>query len=130
MAPHTTLINNNKVRQFHNSGIELIGGESNNPASTDLLFDATITNNTVSNPDNLSGASGHGIHINMGTLPTDKLSACMDVQNKTPNGTIAGAGEDGDNGTLNDGQFDLRMRQRQERVRAVREFRDLRRCEC
>lgn len=111
---HTTLINNNKVRQFHNAGIELIGGESEaNVNSTELLFDATITNNTVSNPDNLSGASGHGIHINMGTLPNDKLTACMDVQNKTPNGTLAGAGEDGDNGTLNDGQFDLRIRQRQ-----------------
>ena len=106
---HTTLINSNTVRQYHNSGIELIGGEAANASSSDLTFDATITNNTVSNPDNISGASGNGIHLNMGTLPTDKLTACLDPRTNS----LAGAGEDGDNGTLADGQFDLRVRQRQ-----------------
>jgi VCBS repeat-containing protein len=106
---HTTLIDGNHVRQFHNSGIELIGGEAANANSSDLKFDATITNNIVSNPDNISGASGHGIHINMGTLPTDKLTATLKIETNT----LTGAGEDGDNGTLNDGQFDLRIRERQ-----------------
>ena len=72
------------------------------------FFDATITNNTVSNPDNISGALGNAIQTNMGTLPGDVVTACMDVKTNS----IAGGGEDGDNGTLNDSQFDLRIRQR------------------
>ena len=37
VGSHTTLINNNHVRQFHNSGIELIGGESNRQFCCDLF---------------------------------------------------------------------------------------------
>jgi CSLREA domain-containing protein len=103
---HTTLINNNTIRQYHDGGIVLISGES----PSGVGFDATITNNTISNPDNISGALGNAIHINTGTVssPADIVTACMDIKSNS----IAAGGEDGDNGTLNDSQVDLRVRQR------------------
>ncbi|HKZ83155.1 MAG TPA: Ig-like domain-containing protein [Anaerolineae bacterium] len=99
---HTTVISNNLVRQFHNDGILLLAGEGN------AALNATVTGNTVSNPD-ASIASFHGMHFNIGTLPTDALLACLDVKNNS----LTGAGADGDNGTPNNGGQDLRMRQRQ-----------------
>ena len=93
---HTTVISNNTVRQFHNDGILILAGEGN------AALNATVTGNTVSNPD-ASVASFHGVHFNIGTLPTDATPACLDVRNNTL--TIA-ANEA-------NGGVDLRMRQRQ-----------------
>jgi hypothetical protein len=93
---HTTLITNNLVRQFHNNGINIVGGEGN------AAFNVTMTGNTVSNPD-ASAASFHGVEFNIGTLPTDALQACLDVRN---NNLTNGANEP-------NGGVDLRMRQRQ-----------------
>ena len=90
------MISNNLVRQFHNDGILLLAGEGN------AALNATVTGNTVSNPDT-SVASFHGMHFNIGTLPTDALFACLDVKN---NSLANGANE------VNGG-VDLRMRQRQ-----------------
>ena len=93
---HTTVISNNLVRQFHNDGILVLAGEGN------AALNATVTGNTVSNPD-ASLASFHGMHFNIGTLPTDALQACLDVKNNT---LTNGANEA-------NGGVDLRMRQRQ-----------------
>jgi uncharacterized repeat protein (TIGR01451 family) len=105
---HTVLINNNLVRQFSGDGIDLIGGQvTAGSLPGDLTFDATVTNNTVSNPNGAN--SLQGVLVNMGTNAGDNFAACMDVRTNS----LAGAGADGDNGTLNNGGFDLRMRQRQ-----------------
>jgi hypothetical protein len=93
---HTVLITNNQVRQFHNDGILILAGEGN------AALNATVTGNTVSNPD-ASIASFHGVHFNIGTLPTDALAACLDVKNNT----LTNAANEANGGV------DLRMRQRQ-----------------
>jgi hypothetical protein len=93
---HTTLISNNTVRQFHNDGILLVAGEGS------ATFNATVTGNTVTNPDNTI-APLHGIHFNIGTLPTDNMLACLDVKNNS----LSTAGAEANGGV------DLRMRQRQ-----------------
>jgi VCBS repeat-containing protein len=99
---HTTVISNNLVRQFHNDGILILAGEGS------AALNATVTGNTVSNPD-ASIASLHGIHFNIGTLPTDNMTACLDVKNNT----LTNAGADGTGGTPANGGVDLRIRQRQ-----------------
>jgi hypothetical protein len=93
---HTTVISNNLVRQFHNDGILLLAGEG------DAALNATVTGNTVSNPD-ASVASFHGMEFNMGTLATDAGSHCLDVRNST----LTNAANEANGGV------DLRMRQRQ-----------------
>jgi hypothetical protein len=93
---HTTVISNNLVRQFHNDGILVLAGEGN------AALNATVTGNTVSNPD-ASIASFHGMHFNIGTLPTDALPACLDVKNNS----LTNAANEANGGV------DLRMRQRQ-----------------
>jgi len=93
---HTTVISSNLVRQFHNDGILLLAGEGN------ATLNATVTGNTVSNPD-ASIASFHGMHFNIGTLPTDALPACLDVKNNS----LTNAANEANGGV------DLRMRQRQ-----------------
>jgi uncharacterized repeat protein (TIGR01451 family) len=93
---HTTVISNNQVRQFHNDGILLLAGEGN------AALNATVTGNTVSNPD-ASIVSFHGMHFNIGTLPTDAVLACLDVKNNT----LTNAANEANGGV------DLRMRQRQ-----------------
>jgi len=93
---HTTLISNNQVRQFHNDGILVVVGEGN------VTMNATVTGNTVSNPD-ASIASLHGLHFNIGTLPTDAGLVCLDVRSNT----LTNAANEPNGGV------DLRMRQRQ-----------------
>ncbi len=93
---HTTVISNNTVRQFHNDGILLVAGEGS------AAFNATVTGNTVTNPDS-SIAPLHGMHFNIGTLPADNMLACLDVKNNS----LSTAGAEGNGGV------DLRMRQRQ-----------------
>ncbi|NOH01782.1 MAG: cadherin-like domain-containing protein [Chloroflexi bacterium] len=93
---HTVLITNNLVRQFHNDGILILAGEGN------AAFNVTMTGNTVSNPD-ATIVSFHGVHFNIGTLPTDALVACLDVRNNT----LTNAANEANGGV------DLRMRQRQ-----------------
>jgi len=93
---HTTVISNNLVRQFHNDGILVLAGEGN------AALNATVTGNTVSNPD-ASLASFHGMHFNIGTLPADALLACLDVKNNS----LTNAANEANGGV------DLRMRQRQ-----------------
>jgi hypothetical protein len=93
---HTTLISNNLVRQFHNDGILVLAGEGS------ATLNATVTGNTVTNPDNTI-ASFHGMHFNIGTLPTDNMLACLHVASNS----LTTAGNEANGGV------DLRMRQRQ-----------------
>ena len=93
---HTTLISNNQVRQFHNDGILVLVGEGN------VTMNATVTGNTVSNPD-ASVASLHGLHFNIGTLPTDASQVCLDVRSNV----LTNAANEANSGV------DLRIRQRQ-----------------
>ena len=69
---HTTLINNNKVRQYNDRGIVTEAGEGG-PA-----FNATITNNTVSNFSSVIN-SLYGIHCDNGINATDTSSSCLSI---------------------------------------------------
>ena len=69
---HTTLINNNLVRQYFDRGIVLEAGEG----SPTLI--ATVTNNTVSNfADAIN--SLHGIHSDNGILAGDTNAVCLNI---------------------------------------------------
>jgi hypothetical protein len=90
---HTTLINNNKVRQYFDRGIVLEAGEGS-PTLT-----ATVTNNTVSNfADAIN--SLHGIHFDFGILAADNAQITIDARNNL----IATAGNEAQGGV------DFRMR--------------------
>ena len=70
---HTTLINNNQVRQYFDRGIVLEAGEGS------AALNATVTNNTVSNfADAIN--SLHGIHSDNGILAADNNAVCLQRQ--------------------------------------------------
>jgi hypothetical protein len=70
---HTTLINNNTVRQYEDRGIVSEAGEGA------AALNATITNNTVSDfADAIN--SLHGIHSDNGFLGADTNTVCMDIR--------------------------------------------------
>ena len=86
---HTTLINNNKVRQYFDRGIVLEAGEGSS------ALDATVTNNTVSDFADAVN-SLHGIHSDTGILAADASTACLDVRSNlvATAGNEAGGGAD------------------------------------
>src|SRR6185295_19200388 len=90
---HTTLINNNTVRQYFDRGILMEAGEGA------AALDATITNNTV---DNFADATNslHGIHSDNGILSTDSNAVCMDIRANS----VANAGNEAAGGA------DIRLR--------------------
>jgi hypothetical protein len=67
---HTTLINNNQVRQYFSRGIVLEAGEGG------AALNATVTSNTVSNFSS-PASSLHGIHANNGLLAADTNAVCL-----------------------------------------------------
>jgi uncharacterized repeat protein (TIGR01451 family) len=70
---HTTLIDNNTVRQYEDRGIVSQAGEGA------AALNATITNNTVSDfADAIN--SLHGIHSDNGILGADANTVCMDIR--------------------------------------------------
>jgi hypothetical protein len=71
---HTTLIHNNKVREYFDRGIVLEAGEGS-PALV-----ATVTNNTVSDFADAVN-SLHGIHFDFGILAADNAQITIDVRN-------------------------------------------------
>ena len=69
---HTTLIDNNQVRQYFDRGIVLEAGEGS------ATLNATVTNNTVTSfADAIN--SLHGIHSDSGILPTDNNAVCLNI---------------------------------------------------
>lgn len=97
----TALVNNNQIRQYNNHGILLqVGQTLGNPTT----FSATVTNNTISNPGNLS-TNFNGIHLNNGTVPGETFTSCVDIRSNS----IAGAGA----GAVAPNNADFRLRQRQ-----------------
>jgi hypothetical protein len=86
---HTTLITNNKVRQYFDRGIVLEAGEGS------AALDATVTNNTVSDFADAAN-SLHGIHSDSGILGADASAVCLDIRsNSVANaGNEAGGGAD------------------------------------
>ena len=69
---HTTLINNNQVRQYFDRGIVLEAGEGS------AALNANVTNNTVSNFADATN-SLHGIHFNAGILAADNNATCLNI---------------------------------------------------
>ena len=69
---HTTLINNNQVRQYFDRGIVLEAGEGS------AALNATVTNNTVSNFADAVN-SLHGIHSDNGILAGDTNAVCLNI---------------------------------------------------
>jgi VCBS repeat-containing protein len=69
---HTTLINNNQVRQYFDRGIVLEAGEGS------AALNATVTNNTVSNFADAVN-SLHGIHSDNGILAADTNPVCLQI---------------------------------------------------
>ncbi len=86
---HTTLINSNKVRQYHDRGIVLEAGEGS------AALDATVTNNTVSDFADAVN-SLHGIHSDNGINAADTNPVCIDIKNNNvaTAGNEAGGGAD------------------------------------
>ncbi|MCC6454022.1 MAG: tandem-95 repeat protein [Caldilineaceae bacterium] len=90
---HTTLINNNKVSQFHDTGIVLEAGEGS------AALNATVTNNSVSDfADAIN--SLHGIYSVSGILAGDSNSVCLDIHSNS----VADAGNEAQGGA------DIRVR--------------------
>jgi hypothetical protein len=69
---HTTLINNNQIRQYFDRGIVLEAGEGS------AALNATVTNNTLSDFADATN-SLHGIHSDNGILPTDTNPVCLQI---------------------------------------------------
>lgn len=92
---HTTLVENNTIRQYNNYGVLLQAGEQN---GNETSLNATVRNNTITEP----GAwAVNAVHLNSGTTSTDNLTACADINGNTISGTSASY------------NADLRLRQRQ-----------------
>jgi hypothetical protein len=98
---HTTLINNNQVRQYNNHGILLqVGQGSGNPTNVSM----TVTNNLVEQPGTIN-TNFNGIHLNHGVVASDNFTSCVDIRNNN----VTGAGA----GTISPNNVDIRLRQRQ-----------------
>ncbi len=90
---HTTLINNNLVREYFDRGIVLEAGEGS------AALNATVTNNTVSDfADAIN--SLHGIHSDNGILVGDTNAVCLHVSANS----VATAGNEAQGGA------DIRLR--------------------
>jgi hypothetical protein len=90
---HTTLINNNQIRQYFDRGIVLQAGEGS------AALNATVTNNTVSNFADAVN-SLHGIHSDNGILATDTNAVCLNISGNS----VATAGNEPQGGA------DIRLR--------------------
>ncbi len=69
---HTTLINNNLIRQYFDRGIVLEAGEGS------AALNATVTNNSISNFADAVN-SLHGIHSDNGILAGDTNPVCLQI---------------------------------------------------
>jgi hypothetical protein len=98
----TTLITNNDVQHFGNTGIAMTVGGSGLTTGT---FNATITGNTVHNTDATAAGSGtpNGINGNFGTNTNNAETINLDISGNTLGGS-------GSNDAI--GAEDFRLRQR------------------
>jgi uncharacterized repeat protein (TIGR01451 family) len=111
---HTSAVTNNTVRQYDEMGINLEVGEdlgvANNADATATsgpaaALNVTVTGNTVSLP----GPNAlHGIHLNSGIQIGDNNVSCVDI-----GGTGALMNSVAGSGSVPNGGFDIRPRQRQ-----------------
>jgi hypothetical protein len=100
---HTTLINDNQVRQYFDRFIVLEAGEGS------AALNGTVTNNTVSNfADAIN--SLHGIHSDNGILGTDTDTVCLAISGNS----VATAGNEAQGGV------DIRVRKSPTAVMTVR----------
>jgi VCBS repeat-containing protein len=99
---HTTLITNNDIQHFGNTGIAMIVGGSGLTTGT---FNATITGNTIHNTDATTAGSGtpNGINGNFGTNAGNAETVNLDISGNTLGGS-------GANGAI--GEEDFRLRER------------------
>jgi hypothetical protein len=97
---HTTLITNNDIREFGNTGIAMLVGGS---GLTTGNFNATITGNTITQPANSAGGTPNGINGNFGTNTGNAETVDLDISGNS----IAGSGNN-----VNIGEEDFRLRQR------------------
>jgi len=103
-AAHTTVLTNNRVRQYNGQGILLQIGD--NTQGGDGTLNATLTGNTVSTPGTLASPR-NGIHLNAGTITGDNPKVCLAIGGAGAlANTITGSGTGGAAGT------DFRLRQR------------------
>jgi hypothetical protein len=109
---HTTVVKNNQIYDYANSGIEmLVGGSSTSvtgvPHDGDL--NATIQGNTIAEPTAPTGGlAQNGIHLNGRTNSTggnDAYDICVDIGGAGTNATTM-------NGSGALGGTDFRLRQR------------------
>jgi len=80
---HTTLINNNQVRQYFDRGIVLEAGEGS------AALNATVTNNTLSDFADAVN-SLHGIHSDNGIIGGDTNAVCLNISGNS----VAAAGNE------------------------------------
>ena len=73
---HTTLIEDNQVFGWNDRAIVVQNGEGNS------TLNATVRGNTADTFDPVNGL--HGFHADLGILPTDAGSVCLDLGGATP----------------------------------------------
>jgi uncharacterized repeat protein (TIGR01451 family) len=97
----TFLIDNNQIYQYSNNGILIqTGGQVSSGNGTAGSTQATVTNNTISNPSTFA-FSKNGIQLNSGANSGDGFNNCIDIRNNTTGGSGTG------------GAADINLRQRQ-----------------
>lgn len=98
---HTVLIDNNHIHQYNNHGILVQVGDN---MGNGITPNATVTNNTVSNPGNIN-TDFNGFHLNNGVVGTDNHTICLALSGNTL--TASGSG------TISPNNQEFRLRQRQ-----------------
>ncbi|MCM3870260.1 MAG: hypothetical protein ND895_06125, partial [Pyrinomonadaceae bacterium] len=105
---HTSLVNNNTIRQYNNHAIAMtLGTTLGNP--TNINF--TITGNTATNPGTVNN-DFNAIHLNNGTAPGENFTSCVDVGGAGVLANDVDQGADGATAQLPN-TADIRLRQRQ-----------------
>lgn len=97
---HTVLIDGNVVRGYNSHGIHLRPGDA---LGSPVVFNATVTGNTVTNPGTIN-TNFNGLHLNNGVVSADGFTSCVDIRGNT----LAGSGA----GSSFPNNADFRLRQR------------------
>ncbi len=81
----TVLINNNQIRQYAAFGIYMEMDGINTGGSTGTIgnLNATITNNTIEQPNTAPVTHKNGIHLNHGATAGDSYVGCVDIRTNT-----------------------------------------------
>ncbi|HEY0408336.1 MAG TPA: Ig-like domain-containing protein [Pyrinomonadaceae bacterium] len=87
----TALVDSNQIFQYGNNGLLMqVGGQLASGNGSTGSMQATVTNNTISNPSSFAFTK-NGIQLNSGANSGDAFNNCMDIRNNTVggSGTIA-----------------------------------------